>query len=329
MSKKGSSTGLVLAAAGIVVAGGAAFYFMQKGGAAPSSTASAKDRGEVVAEVNGDPVYSSEVNAQLLKLTKGQGDVTFEKLDGKAKYVIVRQLAAQKLILEEAYKNGFDKEERVQDRVEEYKKGVVKDEYLAALAKDAVTEDRIRQEYDDVVKNLKGKTQYKARHIVLKSQKDAEDLAAKIEAGESFEKLAQKYSLDKQSAAHGGDLGYLVGGNTIAELDQVITSLPDGSVSKPVKTQYGWHLVKVESRRPAQAQPYDTVKNALARELYQETIQKYVDGIITNAKIEVVGGEQPGTISDAGTAEPVEAADPAAPAEAEQAPAAEQAAPQE
>lgn len=250
----------------------------------------AKPEGEIVAKINGKPVYSSEADEQLSAMVRGQqgaDKATFNMLDEKAKLLVIKELAANKLILENAYKADAEDADNVKQKVIEYQDKLAKEEFLTSMAKDAVTEDKIKARYDELVKELEGKTQYKVRHILVKSQAAAESAEKSLES-ESFEAVAKKRSLDEGSVLTGGDLGYLIEGNMIKEFEDNIKKMKDGEVSKPFKTQFGWHIIKLEGRRAAVADPFESVKNRLAQEMFAETIQTYVKGIVEKTDIELV-----------------------------------------
>jgi peptidyl-prolyl cis-trans isomerase C len=282
-SSKNSPNKIIIIAVGVVVIAGAFFAFKTYNKANNGDT--------IVAHINGKPVYLAEANTQVQKISQGKEGVTFDALDEQSKLIIVKQIAANKIIAAEANKSDFAKKEEVKRKVAEFKDKVVVDEFLDSIAKSAITEEKIQARYDALVKELAGKTQYKARHILVKSPEAAEEIEKRLK-DEPFEKVAKKESIDNQSAATGGDLGYLLSGSMVKEFEDVISKMNVGDVSAPVKTQFGWHIIKLEGKRPAEAAPLDKVRDAISKDLYNEAVQEHVKGILDKAEIEMA------TVSD-------------------------------
>jgi peptidyl-prolyl cis-trans isomerase C len=291
-SKNNSSKNLFLAVAVIGCVGVVGAYVVLKGNPDKIGGGVAfKESGTVVAEVNGKPIYSSEAERQFSNMLQGSKDASFEQLDEKAKFVVIREIAAQKVILEEAYKQGVDDKDDVQRRINDFKEGVIKEEFLSQMAKDQVTDEKIKQRYDSDVVALKGKSQFKIKHILVKTENDAQEVQKLLKVN-PFEQVAKHKSIDDKTALTGGDLGYVIEGNMIPEIEKAITPLAVGSVSQPVKTSFGWHIIKLEGKAAAEPAPYDQVKALLARALYQEAIQNYVKKSIENVKIEMVASAE-------------------------------------
>lgn len=287
-SKNNSSKNLFLAVAVIGSVGAIGAYVALKGNpVAIGGGTTFKESGAVVAEVNGKPIYSSEAERQFSNMLQGSKDASFSQLDDKAKFVVIREIAAQKVILEEAYKQGVDDKSDVQQRINAFKEGVIKEEFLSQMAKDQVTDEKIKQRYDSDVIALKGKSQFKIKHILVKTETDAQEVQKLLKVN-PFEQVAKHKSIDDKTALTGGDLGYVIEGNMIPEIEKAIAALSIGSVSQPVKTSFGWHVIKLEGKSAAEPAPYDQVKALLARALYQEAIQNYVKKAIENVQIEIV-----------------------------------------
>jgi peptidyl-prolyl cis-trans isomerase C len=282
-NSKNSPNKIVIAAVAVVVVAGVCLafkYYNPKG----------NGNDAVVAHINGKPVYITEANEQVQKISQGREGVTFEALDDQSKLIIVKQLAANKIIAVEANKSDVAKSADVKHKVADFKDKVVVEEYLNSLAKTAVTDEKIKDRYDTLVKDLAGKTQYKARHILVKSEEAADEIEKRLKS-ESFEKIAKKESIDNQSASTGGDLGYLLSGSMVKEFEDVISKMSVNDVSSPVKTKFGWHIIKLEGKRPAEAAPFDKVKDSIAKDLYNEVVQEHVKAVLDKAEIEMASAE--------------------------------------
>lgn len=276
--KKKSNQKILLVAAAIAVVSASAYFATNK---------SSDQSGEVIAKINGSPVYSSEAQAQLTKMLGGRAGADFNALDENAKQIIVKQLAANKIILDKAYDKGLEKNENIKRKISELRDNLVKEEFLIELAQEKVTDADVKNRYDDLVQELKGKKQFKLRHIVVETESDAKKVQRELR-NKKFDEVAKKESVDRNTAQIGGDLGFMVEGGMIEEFEKVVPGLKDGDVSKPFKTKFGWHIVKREGSRPAEPASFDAIKGRIEKELQAEAVQKYVTELIDSAEIKLV-----------------------------------------
>jgi peptidyl-prolyl cis-trans isomerase C len=292
-SKKGSNTtAIIIGLALVAIVAGGIFVFMNKEGK--------KDGDEVVAHINGKPVYLSEANLQIGKITQGRESADFDSLDEQSKLLVVKQLAANKIILAEANKSPVGNQEDVKQKIADAKDKIKTEAYLLYVAKNAITDEKIKEHYDSLSKDLVGKTQYRAQHILVKSESAANEALNKLKT-EPFEKVAKSDSLDNQTSQSGGELGFLLSGSMVKEFEDAISHLSVGEVSQPFKTKFGWHVVKLEEKRPAEALPLDKIKDSVAKDMYGAAAQEYIKGIVEKAEVELVDRD---TKKDTSAAEP-------------------------
>jgi peptidyl-prolyl cis-trans isomerase C len=126
----------------------------------------------------------------------------------------------------------------------------------------------------------------RARHILVASEQEAQQVRARIEKGEKFEDLAKQYSLDG-SKEYGGDLGYFTAPEMVPEFSKAAFALKPGEVSQPVKTDFGWHIIKLEDRKTGGAQPYDQVKTAIRNILLRKKTQEKIISLRLQSKVEL------------------------------------------
>jgi peptidyl-prolyl cis-trans isomerase C len=150
-----------------------------------------------------------------------------------------------------------------------------------------VSEAEIKIVYDEESKKLTETERVRARHILVASEKEAKDIIARIGKGEKFEDLAKQYSLDG-SKDYGGDLGYFTAPEMVPEFSKAAFALKTGELSGPVKTDFGWHVIKLEDRKMGAAQPYDQVKGAIKNVLVRKKVQEKLGELRKVAKVEIL-----------------------------------------
>lgn len=192
------------------------------------------------------------------------------------------------ILSQEAVKQGLDKSATVQATMELNRKEMLGRVLVEDfVAKHPVKDERIKAEYDRL-KAKAGATEYHPRHILVADEKLALDIATKLKGKKvKFEDLAKKHSKDS-SAESGGDLGWMSPSSLVPEFAEAMTKLKKGEfTAQPVKTRFGWHLIKLEDTRPIAFPELDKVKNRIVNQLTQNDIRQYVSELRASAKVEV------------------------------------------
>ncbi|MGR9074064.1 MAG: peptidylprolyl isomerase, partial [Gammaproteobacteria bacterium] len=149
-----------------------------------------------------------------------------------------------------------------------------------------VTEDELKAEYDKKIGSAK--TEYKARHILLKTEEEAKNVIDKLNKGGDFEALAKELSTGP-SNVNGGDLGWFVPQQMVPPFSEAVIALEDGKyTSEPVQTNFGWHVILREASRTQEAPSFDSVKDQLKPMLQREKLQQYLTDLRNAAEIEVL-----------------------------------------
>lgn len=243
---------------------------------------------EVLATYQGGEVTKQEAEAKLKEISLGsfKNELNFDTLNDDMKNNIIKEVVASELIHQEARKERIAADEQVKENIERFTRKLLQQELIKRKAEEAITEEALRSRYDTLVKDLEGKTEIHARHILVKTEEQAKKLRKRLDKKElSFAKLAEQTSLDTNSAAKGGDLGYFTPGQMIPEFDKAAFALKKGEISQPVKTNFGWHIIKLEDSRPAKAAPFDQVKQKVAQQLRQQVAQEYINNLLQDANI--------------------------------------------
>ncbi|HEY8564465.1 MAG TPA: peptidylprolyl isomerase [Beijerinckiaceae bacterium] len=160
------------------------------------------------------------------------------------------------------------------------------DEYLEREVKKGVTPDAVRKLYDDTVKNLTPEPEVRARHILVEKEEDAKAIAARVKKGEDFAKIAAEASTDPGSKAEGGDLGFFTKERMVQPFAEAAFKMEPGQVSEPVKSQFGWHVIKVEEKRTKPVPAFEEMKEQVESYLARKTQQDIILSLRSNAKVE-------------------------------------------
>ncbi|MCU7835788.1 MAG: peptidylprolyl isomerase [gamma proteobacterium symbiont of Taylorina sp.] len=235
----------------------------------------------VLAIVNGDKVTESQ-----LKIAAIQSNIKFEAITAVQKKALMDALVNRQLVLQEALKEKFDKDADVAARVKALSDSYVAANYLAKLADSfKVTEAEMQAYYDKkVIGNMP--KEYKARHILVKSEEQANALIKEIDGGVDFSKIATEKSTDTGSAAKGGDLGWFTGNNMVASFAQAVAGMKKGELSKtPIQSQFGWHVIILDDERETSPPKFDEVKKDIEKVLIKERLNKYLTNLNNKAKI--------------------------------------------
>lgn len=259
--------------------------------AAQETIAPADDK--IIAIVNGHEIRISE--AQM-----ASDDIIglLPDLPPKARYpFVVNYLIERHLLAQRAVKEGIAETEDYKKRLALYQAKALRDAFFFEKIKPAVSEEEIKAAYDQEAARVQQTERVRARHILVGTEKEAKEILSQIEKGAKFEDLAKQYSLDG-SKDYGGDLGYFTAAEMVPEFSKAAFALEKGATSVPIKTDFGWHIIKLEDRKTGAAQPYDQVKAAIRNILVRKRVQAVVDETRAAAKVEIIDAELSKTIED-------------------------------
>lgn len=248
-------------------------------GALAINPAFAEDKS--AAMVNGVSIPQARVDMRA-KAATAQGQADSPEL----RKAIREDLINIEVVAQEAVKLGLNKDPDVIQQIELNKQQVLAGAFLQDYAKShPIGEDQIKQEYDKL-KTKMGDKEYNVRHILVETEAEAKDIIAQLGKKTKFEKLAEK-SKDAGSAQRGGELGWAVPGNYVPEFANAILNLKKGEYTKqPVKSQFGWHVIRLEDIRDMKAPPFDNIKPQMLQRLQQQSIQKAISDLRAKAKVE-------------------------------------------
>lgn len=174
-------------------------------------------------------------------------------------------------------------------RLAAYRRRALRDTYFDKKIRDGIGDGEVKAFYDKQAALMKDNPQVRARHILVEKEDDAKSIRARIVKGEDFGKLAKELSKDPGSGANGGDLGYMQRGQTVPEFDAMLFKLKPGEMSEPVKTEFGYHIIKVEEHRLLP--PLADLKERIVMHLTQEKAQAISQDLRAKAKIDYIDPE--------------------------------------
>ncbi|MBR0679979.1 peptidylprolyl isomerase [Roseomonas eburnea] len=266
----------------------------------------------VVARVDGQPILLSDLAAAARDLP--------EELRGAPPQMLypllLDQLIAGRAVTAAARRAGLDQDEAVRARIRRAEEQELQQAWLSREIASRVTDDAIRARYDRDVANRPAEEEVRARHILVPTESEAREALAEVRGGADFTAVAQRRSTGP-GAREGGDLGFFRRGDMVPEFAEAAFALQAGQISEnPVRSPFGWHVIKVEERRRAAAPALEEVSNAIRQQLLEAEVTAAVDRARGEARIERFN-------LDGSAPRPTDAAEPPAPA----APAARPAAP--
>jgi peptidyl-prolyl cis-trans isomerase C len=235
-----------------------------------------------VAIVNGKPVPKARLDMLSQQLAKAGRPVTPE-MQGQLKDEVI----AREIFLQEAQKRGLDASDDYKAQMELARQTILIRELFADYQKtNPVTDAEIKAEYDKFAAANGGK-EYKARHILVEKEDEAKKIIADLKKGQKFEDIAKKQSKDPGSGANGGDLDWATPSSYVPEFAEAMIKLKKGETTQvPVKSQFGWHVIRVDDMREAQLPKFEEVKPQIAQQLQQQKLAQFQENLRKSAKIE-------------------------------------------
>ena len=238
--------------------------------AGPARAQTTPQTDPVVAKVDGQEIHLSEITDAALALPDQYRNMPKEQLFP----LLVDQAVDKRALLVMAKKQGIDKDPVVQRQMVLAGEQVQQNAVMSKSISPLVTEDALHARYDADIAGKTGEEEVHARHILVANEADANKIIAELKKGADFATLAKSRSTDP-GASQGGDLGYFKKGDMLPEFANAAFALKPGQFSdKPVKTQYGWHVIKVEDRRAAPPPTFDQVHDELRQKVIDGAVQK-------------------------------------------------------
>jgi peptidyl-prolyl cis-trans isomerase C len=243
--------------------------------------ARAADSDPVLAKVNG-----SEIRASDVALAEEELGPSLQQMDpATRKDNVLSFLIDMKIVAKAAEDKKVENSDDFKKRLAFARNRLLMDSLLATEGKAATTDDAMKKVYDEAAKQITGEQEVRARHILVETEDEAKAIKAELDKGADFAELAKKKSKDP-GASDGGDLGFFTKEQMVPEFSAVAFSLEPGKISDPVKSQFGWHIIKVEEKRNRKAPDFDQVKGQIETYVTRKAQADYVAKLREGAKIE-------------------------------------------
>jgi len=235
-----------------------------------------------VAIVNGKAVPSSRVDALKEQIARSGRQITPE-----VEKQLKEEVIAREIFMQEAQARGLDATADYKTQLELARQSIlIRELFSDYTKKNPISDEDVKAEYDKFVAANGGK-EYKTRHILVEKEETAKALIAQIKKGAKFEDLAKKNSKDPGSAPKGGDLDWANPGSYVKEFSEALVTLGKGKMTEtPVKSQFGYHIIRVDDVREAQLPKFEEVKPQVAQQMQQQRMAKFQEELRGKAKVE-------------------------------------------
>jgi peptidyl-prolyl cis-trans isomerase C len=241
----------------------------------------AADTDPVVATVNGKEIHRSvllQAQQSIPQIRQLPLEMVYDQL---LDHVITGQL-----LLDQAKKQKLDDDPQVKAAIRDAQNRILQQAYLARRVDSDLTEDVLKKHFEQMKSSMPAKEEVKVRHILVDSEEAAKAVIADLNSGVKFEDEAKAKTKDPSGTTNGGDLGYIGKEDTVPEFAEAAFKLKPGEVTAtPVKTQFGWHVIKVEDRRVAPPPTFEEARASVKNEMASQDVQKIVESLQKSAQI--------------------------------------------
>ena len=252
--------------------------------AQPAAAAKPSDD-PLVARVDGIELHRSDIVQAQRTLPEQARQMPLEQIYP----ILLNQMVGGILLAEAGRREKLADDPEVKKRTAQIADQVIEEVYLARTVESALTDARLHQRYEQFIKAAPAKDEIHARHILVAKEEDAKAVIAELNKGADFATLAKQKSTDPAGKA-GGDLGYFTREDMVPEFADAAFKLKPGQYTQtPVKTQFGWHVIKVEDRRSAPPPSFEDAREQLAEDLSREVIDDKIKELRAGAKVETFG----------------------------------------
>ena len=263
------------------------FIFLLLGSALAlgACTDKSPDDSKVLASVNGEAITTNDYDDYLRARQTQQAPIPDKD---KEKKVVLDEMVNRVLLVQNAVDQKVDHELDVYFQIKRQRDNVLARAMLRKYLKDnPISDEEVQKRFDQEMEKA-DKNEYRARHILVRSEEEAKDILAQLQKGAGFNALAQKHSIDVRSGKQGGDLGWFAQDVIGPEFFNAVTAMKKGEVSKEaVKSDFGWHIIKFEASRPRKLPAFEQAKGNIRQLVQQERVDALVKSLKDKGKVKI------------------------------------------
>lgn len=248
----------------------------------PDKNGSFVASGTVAANVNGRKISEESLKFLMSEVKARHAGKTTNP------QAVIDEVVNRELLRQELESSDSMKDEKFIAKLENSQRMMLSQSAVIKFLKNVdIQESALKLAYEEFVQKNKA-IEYHAKHILLEDEASARDVIKRLDRGEHFEDLVKTYSKDKGTMAKGGDLGWTTSRKMVKEFSDAVAALAIGETTKePIKTQYGWHIIKLQESREGAAPPYESMKEKLSNLIRNEKLQDHIKNLRAQAKISV------------------------------------------
>lgn len=252
--------------------------------AAPAAAPAEVAPETVVATVGGEPITEADLSFAAEDLAQDLAQMPA----AERRAFLLRVLIDMKVMSGAAREAGMDQTELFAQRLNYLEERALRRAYFADAIAGQVTEEAVRGEYDAFVAKFVPQDEVHARHILVETKEEADAIKAELDAGGDFAAIAQEKSIDPGSGANGGDLGFFAKGMMVPEFETAAFALANpGDVSAPVQSQFGWHIIKLEEKRPSAPPAFEQVAPQIQQQVLMRVFNEKVEELMAGRAVEI------------------------------------------
>ncbi|MEZ5910633.1 MAG: peptidylprolyl isomerase [Hyphomicrobiaceae bacterium] len=242
---------------------------------------------KIVARVNGKVITEADMRLAEAEV----GNELAQLPPNMRRRVLVEFLIENQLFADAADKEKLSEQAAFAERMKYSRRRALRDAYFEKVVQKAVTEAEAKALYDKQIGSVKAPEEVRVRHILVKTEAEAKDVIERLRRGDAFDAVAKEKSLDPGSKARGGDLGYFAKGQMVKEFEETAFKLKKDEISAPVKTQFGFHVLKLEDRRTRPLPTFEMLKDRIMGSLIHRKAQEVIAKLREGSKVELVDAE--------------------------------------
>ena len=243
------------------------------------------DDSKVLASVNGETITEKDYEDYLRARQAQQPPIPDKE---KEKKVVLDEMVNRVLLVHSAVDQKVDQELDVYFQIKRQRENVLARAMLRKYLKDnPISDDEVQKRFEQEMQKA-DKNEYRARHILVRSEEEAKEIIAQLKKGASFNALAQKKSIDVRSGKQGGDLSWFSQDVIVPEFFNAVTTMKKGEISQePVKSDFGFHVIKAEGSRPRKMPTFDQAKGNIRQLVQQERVDALVKSLKDKGKVKI------------------------------------------